>query len=91
MMIILVPFLIALGSVAVFSLFAWLATVYRQHVWSRLLMWVGLFFIIGGCWLFGINVICLPFVWIVISALFFAVLFGISAGYFARKGRQSKS
>ena len=90
MMAYVLPFLIALGSVAVFSLFAFLATLYREHRSSRLLMWVGLLAILGGCWLFGVNVFRLPLVWIVVDSIFFAVLFGLSAGYFIRRSRRPK-
>ncbi|MEA3311725.1 MAG: hypothetical protein U9Q76_05860 [candidate division WOR-3 bacterium] len=90
MMAYVLPFLIALGSVAVFSLFAFLATLYREHRSSRLLMWVGLLFFLGGCYLFGVNVFRLPLVWIVVASLFFAVLFGLSAAYFIRRGRRPK-
>jgi drug/metabolite transporter (DMT)-like permease len=90
MMAYVLPFLIAFGSVAVFSLFAFLATLYREHRSSRLLMWVGLLAILGGCWLFGMNVISLSKLWIIITSLFFAVLFGLSAGYFIRRSRKAK-
>jgi len=88
MMAYVLPFLIALGSVAMFSLFAFLAALYREYRWSRLLMWVGLLFFLGGCWLFGVNVFRLPLAWIVVVSLFFAVLFGLSAGYFIRRSRR---
>ncbi len=88
MMPYVLPFLIALGSVAVFSLFAFLAALYREHSSSRLLMWVGLLAILGGCYLFGVNVFRLPLVWIVVDSIFFAVLFGLSAGYFIRRSRR---
>ncbi len=88
MMVFILPFLIALGSVAIFSLFSFLAALYREHSWSRLLMWVGLLFFLGGCYLFGVNVFRLPLVWIVVASLFFAVLFGLSAGYFIRRSRR---
>ncbi|MBA7609136.1 hypothetical protein ES703_16323 [subsurface metagenome] len=89
MMVFVFPFLIALGSVAVFSLFAFLATLYREYRSSRLLMWVGLLVFLGGCYLFGVNVIRLPQLWIIIASLFFAVFFGISAGYFIRRSRRA--
>jgi len=88
MMAYVLPFLIALGTVATFSLFAWLADRFRAYTWSRIFMWVGLLFFLGGCYLFGVNVFRLPLVWIVVASLFFAVLFGLSAGYFIRRSRR---
>lgn len=89
-MIYILPFLIALGSVAIFSLFAWLATRYREYRSSRLLMWVGLLFILGGCWLFGVNVIRLPQVWMIVASVFFLLLFLLSAAYFIRRSRKAQ-
>ena len=86
----ILPFLIALGTVAIFSLFAWLATRYREYRFSRLLMWVGLLFILGGCWLFGVNVIRLPQVWMIVASVFFLLLFLLSAAYFIRRSRKAQ-
>jgi hypothetical protein len=90
MMVYMLPFLIALGSVAIFSFFAWLAARYREYRSSRLLIWVGILFILGGCWLFGVNVIRLPQVWIIVASLFFLLLFLLSAGYFIRRSRKAQ-
>ena len=89
-MIYILPFLIALGSVIIFSLFAWLTARYREYRFSRLLMWVGLLFILGGCWLFGVNVIRLPRVWIIVASVFFLLLFLLSAAYFIRRSRKAQ-
>ncbi len=85
---ILVVFAIALGAVLLFSAFAWLATAYRERSWSRLLIWVGVLFFLGGCYLFGVNVTGLPLGWMIAAIAFFTISFGISAGYFISKGRR---
>jgi hypothetical protein len=86
------PFIIAILSTAFFSIFAWLATRYRRHSWSRLLMWVGLLGILAGCFFFGKVIILYRFAtwWWAIAAVFFAAIFGLSAAYFLRKSRQTK-
>lgn len=86
---ILIPFAVALGSVLLFSAFAWFATTYRGKTWSRLLMWLGILFFLGGCYLFGINVVRLPPGWMIAAIGFFAISFGISAAYFVGKGRRN--
>ncbi|MBN2378207.1 hypothetical protein JXM67_00175 [candidate division WOR-3 bacterium] len=88
MLQILLPFLIALGTVAVFSFFAWLATRYRDRKGSRLLMWAGIIPFPGGCYLFGITVSNLSLGWIIAATGFFTVLFGLTAAYFVRKRRE---
>ena len=87
---ILSTFAIALGAVLLFSLFAWLATAHRKKSWSRLLMWVGILFFLGGCYLFGVNVIGLPLGWMIAAIAFFTISFGISASYFVSKGRSNR-
>jgi hypothetical protein len=77
--------------VGIFSLFGGIATYFRKYGWSRLLMWAGILSILGGCYLFGINVhlaMKLEF-WVGVAAIFFfAVIFGLSAAYFVRQGRK---
>lgn len=81
-------FFLALGAVAVFSFFAWLSQHYRKKKFSRILMWAGIGFFLAGCYLFGINVIYLPLVWMMVTIAFFAVLFSLAAGFFLRRGRK---
>ncbi len=87
---ILIVFAIALGAVLLFSVFAWLATAYRRKSWSRLFMWVGILFFLGGCYLFGVNAVRLPVGWMIAAIIFFTVSFGISAGYFIKKGQRNR-
>lgn len=85
------PFIIALGAVGVFSVFAGIATYYRKHGWSRIVMWAGILLLLGGCYLFGINVneAMKQKFWVGVSAIFFfAVIFGLSAAYFVRQSRK---
>jgi len=84
----IIPFLIAVGSVGVFSLFASIATRYRKESWSRLVMWVGILSFLGGCYLFGVTVIRLPVAWMVAAIVLFAVLFALSTGYFIARSRR---
>jgi len=84
---ILLPFLIAIGAVALFAVFAWLATRYRDQKGSRLYMWPGIILFLGGCYLFGVTVSRLSLGWIIGAAGFFTVLFGLTAAYFVRKSR----
>jgi len=85
---ILLPFLIAVGATALFSVFAWLATRYRAQKNSRLFMWPGIILFLGGCYLFGVTVSRLSLGWIVGATGFFTVLFGLTAAFFVRKGRE---
>lgn len=85
---ILVPFLVAVASVTVFSFFAWLATHFRKRAWSRLLMWAGLAGFLAGCYFFGVTVYALKPGWMIAEIAFFTVSFGLSAAYFISKGRR---
>ncbi|GEM_PF-1861553 len=90
--IFLKPLLIAIGSIAAFSIFAWLSSRYREKPYSRLIMWLGILLFLGGCWLFGISifpVIQISRYWGIGIIAFFAVLFMFTAGYFVRKQRKT--
>lgn len=81
------PFLIALGAVAAFSLFAWMADRFHAYSWSRVFMWLGGLFLLAGCYLFGTSVFNLPLGWMLASIALFTVGFGLTAGYFLRRRR----
>lgn len=86
----ILPFVVALASVGVFSLFAYLATVYRERSSSRLLMWAGIILFLGGCYLFGVLVTGLCDFLLIAAVIFFAVLFSLSAAYFIRRRRKTR-
>ena len=88
MWLIVKPFLVAVVSVSLFTLLVALSGRYKDHTWSRFLLWAGILCFLIGCYFFGTTVIALPEVPMYLAIGVFAVLFAGTAGYLAIKRRR---